>query len=40
VLQTGSLIRLFEHATQRLTIHKAGMDSKSDDAAGVVIHHD
>src|SRR5262249_6590387 len=28
---------LLEHATQRLTIHNAGMDSKSDDAAAVVI---
>jgi hypothetical protein len=30
---------MLEHATQRLTIHNDGMDSKTDDAPGVVIHH-
>jgi hypothetical protein len=30
---------LLEHATKRFTIHNAGMDSKSDDPAGVLIHH-
>jgi hypothetical protein len=30
---------LLKHAAQRLTIHNAGMDSKTDDSAGVVIHH-
>jgi hypothetical protein len=31
--------RLPEHATKRLTIHHTSMDSKPDDAVGVVIHH-
>jgi hypothetical protein len=31
--------RLPEHATKRLTIHHASMDSKPDDAVGVVVHH-
>src|SRR5262245_20139703 len=38
--KTGTMDRLLEHAAKRHPIHDATLNSKSDDAAGKLIHHD
>src|SRR5215467_13287246 len=41
ILRNASISnRLLEHATKGHAVNYAGLDSKTDDAAGVLVHHD